>query len=264
MQLEILQRQVTNLADTQNNVDDIKSRTKADYAVLQARYHMLEEQLRDAELRAEERLAEEQKRHRELLNRAEREAQLQNENCEIRLRTCEHENNSLRDELQRIRMQCDKQAMDGRNLEEKLEQTRENLLTVQQELAEVKASNKRYREERATNELVLKEMESELEKLRKEKADQKSFVSQDDIRMEELLREIADLKDRNKSLDEANDELQALVLTRGVEQGINLLNGTSASLAKELEAMGQAQVNIHIQQISIFSSSYSLSPIITI
>lgn len=47
LQLEILQRQVTNLADTQNNVEDRTSRTKAEYAVLQARYHMLEEQLRE-------------------------------------------------------------------------------------------------------------------------------------------------------------------------------------------------------------------------
>ena len=142
-QLEILQRQVTNLADTQNNVDDIKSRTKADYAVLQARYHMLEEQLRDTELRSEERLAEEQKRHRELLARAERETQLQNENWDIRIRTIEQEKNGLRDEMQRLRMQIDKQLLDLHNMEEKLEKTRENFLNVQQELCEVKASNKR-------------------------------------------------------------------------------------------------------------------------
>lgn len=47
LQLEILQRQVTNLADSQNTVDDRTSRTKTEHAVLQARYHMLEEQLRD-------------------------------------------------------------------------------------------------------------------------------------------------------------------------------------------------------------------------
>lgn len=46
-QLEILQRQVSNLADSQNNVDDRTSRTKTEHAVLQARYHMLEEQLRE-------------------------------------------------------------------------------------------------------------------------------------------------------------------------------------------------------------------------
>lgn len=47
LQLEILQRQVTNLADSQSTVDDRTSRTKTEHAVLQARYHMLEEQLRD-------------------------------------------------------------------------------------------------------------------------------------------------------------------------------------------------------------------------
>lgn len=47
LQLEILQRQVTNLADSQNTVDDRTTRTKTEHAVLQARYDMLEEQLRD-------------------------------------------------------------------------------------------------------------------------------------------------------------------------------------------------------------------------
>jgi hypothetical protein len=45
---------------------------------------MLEEQLRESELRAEERLEEAQKRHRELVVRIEREKQLQIENCTIR------------------------------------------------------------------------------------------------------------------------------------------------------------------------------------
>lgn len=45
---------------------------------------MLEEQLREAELRADERLQEEQKRHKELMIRVEREKQLQMENCTIR------------------------------------------------------------------------------------------------------------------------------------------------------------------------------------
>lgn len=46
-QLEILQRQVTTLADSQNNAEDRTTRTKTEHAVLQARYHMLEEQLRE-------------------------------------------------------------------------------------------------------------------------------------------------------------------------------------------------------------------------
>lgn len=45
---------------------------------------MLEEQLRETELRADERLQDEQKRHRELMVRIEREKQLELENCAIR------------------------------------------------------------------------------------------------------------------------------------------------------------------------------------
>lgn len=104
---------------------------------------MLEEQLRETELRSEERLAEEQKRHRELMSRAERESQLQNENCDIRIRTIEQDNNNLRDEMQRLRMHSDKQLLDLHNMEEKLEKTRESLLEIQQDLCEAKASNKR-------------------------------------------------------------------------------------------------------------------------
>lgn len=46
-QLELLQRQVTDLADTQVIAEDRTTRTKTEYAVLQARYHMLEEQFRE-------------------------------------------------------------------------------------------------------------------------------------------------------------------------------------------------------------------------
>lgn len=46
---------------------------------------MLEEQLREVELRAQEKLQDEERRHRELVARVDREKQLQVENCAIRL-----------------------------------------------------------------------------------------------------------------------------------------------------------------------------------
>lgn len=88
-------------------------------------------------------------------------------------------------------------------------------------------------------------MEAELGLLRQENQERKQSTTSnnEEVRFEELTRELNDLKKQNRSLQEQNEELQALMLTRGVEQGISLLNGTSASLAKELEAMGQAQVS---------------------
>jgi Rab11 family-interacting protein 3/4 len=45
---------------------------------------MLEESLRDVELRAQQQLAEEQRRNKELIVRVEREKQLEIENCTIK------------------------------------------------------------------------------------------------------------------------------------------------------------------------------------
>ena len=50
------------------------------------------------------------------------------------------------------------------------------------------------------------------------------------------------MREEARSLREANEELQALVLTRGIEEGRSLLTGGSSSLAAELEAMSQDEV----------------------
>ena len=51
---------------------------------LRSRIHVLEEQLREMDQRSDEKLADEQKRNRELLARMEREKQLEIENYSIR------------------------------------------------------------------------------------------------------------------------------------------------------------------------------------
>ncbi|XP_058173825.1 rab11 family-interacting protein 4 isoform X8 [Anopheles ziemanni] len=246
--LEILQRQVTNLENTQSNVDDRTSRTKTEYAVLQARYHMLEEQLRETELRAEERLAEEQKRHRELLARVEREAKLQNENCQIRIRTMEGEVTGLREEIQRLRLQSDKQAADLHATEEKLEKVRDALMTSQHDLADAKAEEKKHRAEKLAAEELMVELGKECERLRSERGPALPTTSPESLRLEELHQEMDELRQKNKSLEEANEELQAMMLTRSIEEGRNLVNGTSNSLAQELEAMSQNQLQVAFQE----------------
>ncbi|KAL9903554.1 rab11 family-interacting protein 4B isoform X6 [Glossina fuscipes] len=243
--LELLQRQVTDLADTQNNIaDDRTTRTKTEYAVLQARYHMLEEQFREAELRSEERLAEEQKRHRELLARVEREAALQNENCQIKIKTTEIEANALREENQRLRLLCDKQANDLHRTEEKLELARDQIVALQQDLDDATKRERKYDQEKKSAEDLMLELSKEVERLRAETGPAMPTTSLESIRLEELHQELEQMRQKNKSLEEQNEELQAAVLTRGVEEGRHLLNGTLNSLAQELEEMSQAQGSV--------------------
>ncbi|XP_013114632.1 rab11 family-interacting protein 4B isoform X2 [Stomoxys calcitrans] len=247
-QLELLQRQVTDLADTQVIAEDRTTRTKTEYAVLQARYHMLEEQFRESELRAEERLAEEQKRHRELLARVEREASLQNENCQIKIKTIEIEANALREENQRLRVLCDKQASDLHRTEEKLELARDQIVAMQQEIDEAMQKERKYEQDKKTSEELMLELSKELERLRAETGPAMPTTSPEAIRLEELHQELEEMRQRNKSLEEQNEELQAAVLTRGVEEGRHLLNGTLNSLAQELEEMSQAQLQQAFQE----------------
>ncbi|XP_011179204.1 rab11 family-interacting protein 3 isoform X13 [Zeugodacus cucurbitae] len=246
--LELLQRQVTDLADTQNIAEDRTTRTKTEYAVLQTRYHMLEEQYRESELRAEERLAEEQKRYRELLARVEREASLQNENCQIKIKTIELEANTLREEAQRLRVLCDKQANDLHRTEEKYELARDQIAALQQDLDEAVQRERKYEDDKKAAEELMLELSKELERLRAETGPALPTTSPETIRLEELHQELEEMRQKNKALEEQNEELQAQVLTRGVEEGRNLLNGTLNSLAQELEEMSQAQLQQAFQE----------------
>ncbi|XP_023033312.2 rab11 family-interacting protein 3 isoform X9 [Drosophila willistoni] len=254
--LELLQRKVDDLSDTQNIAEDRTTRTKTEYAVLQARYHMLEEQYRESELRAEERMAEEQKRHREILARVEREASLQNENCQMKIKAAEIEANALRDEAQRLRVLCDKQANDLHRTEEQLELARDQIAALQQEYDEQQQSLRKQEQEKKSTEELMLELSRELQRVREENgARAMPTTSPESIRLEELHQELEEMRQKNRSLEEQNEELQATMLTNqatmltnGVEQGRHLLNGTLNSLAQELEEMSQAQLQQAFQE----------------
>lgn len=69
-----------------------------------------------------------------------------------------------------------------------------------------------------------------------------SNASSEPFRIEELQHELDQMKKRNRHLEESNEELQAMMLTKSIEEGRNLLNGGTSNLADELKEMGQQQV----------------------
>ncbi|XP_021941575.1 rab11 family-interacting protein 4 isoform X1 [Zootermopsis nevadensis] len=260
--VQMLQQQVSVLADNQNNTDDRYTRAKQDSAALQARVHMLEEQLRESELRAEERLQEEQKRHRELVVRIEREKQLQIENCNIRLQTLELEGASLREESTRLRSQVERLRAEKQASEEQRGEEAVILAALREELQTLRDVERRAKDERIANAQVVEELSSEIERL---KADQRGAHNlearsqselngklHDDLtaRLNELQMEVTGLRHQNKNLQETNEELQAQMLTRSLEEGRNLLTGVGSgnSLAEELEAMSAQELRDNTQE----------------
>lgn len=154
-----------------------------------------------AELRSEERLAEEQKRHRELLARVEREAALQNENCQIKIKTTEIEANALREENQRLRLLCDKQANDLHRTEEKLELARDQIVALQQDLDDATKRERKYDSEKKSAEELMLELSKEVERLRAETGPAMPTTSLESIRLEELHQELEQMRQKNKSKD---------------------------------------------------------------
>uniref|UniRef100_A0A0K8SU50 Rab11 family-interacting protein 4A n=3 Tax=Lygus hesperus TaxID=30085 RepID=A0A0K8SU50_LYGHE len=244
--VQMLQEQMSVLADNQNHSDERYTRARQENATLQARVLMLEEQLREVELRAQEKLQDEERRHRELVARVDREKHLQVENCAIRLQTLELENASVREEAARCRVQADKLRSEVLRLEEEQSRCEAALSALREELEIVREQERQQQQVSAANQQLIEELSQELERLRvehkrtlEELEERGSGVSP--TAHEQLRAKFTQLREENKRLQEAHDELQALLLTRSVEEGRNLLTGHQ-SLAAELEAMSQGEV----------------------
>lgn len=152
-----------------------------------------------SELRAEERLAEEQKRHREILARVEREASLQNENCQMKIKATEIEANALRDEAQRLRVLCDKQANDLHRTEEQLELARDQIASLQQEYDEQLQALRRHEQEKKSTEELMLDLSHELQRVREENgARAMPTTSPESIRLEELHQELEEMRQKNR------------------------------------------------------------------
>ncbi|KAF5306439.1 hypothetical protein FQR65_LT07351 [Abscondita terminalis] len=239
---QLLQQQVGYLQDSANHNDERYTRAKADNAALQARVIMLEEQLRDAEMRYEDRLQDEQKRSKELIQRVEREKQLQLENANIRLQAAEAEASNLRQEINRQRIRLEKLETERVDFCTQIEDLRSELLLAKEKETSFKDQEKRLMHDEEAHTQLIKDLSYEVERLRSEaRTPALPTTSPETLRLEELHQEMAALRDKNIQLQEANEELQANLLTAGVEQG-RLLTAGETSLAAELEAMTHDQI----------------------
>ncbi|CAH2039459.1 unnamed protein product, partial [Iphiclides podalirius] len=239
-QVQLLQQQVTSLADTQSTADDRYARAKADNAVLQARVHMLDEQIREIESRCEERIAEEQKRCREAIARVERDREAQLAAISDRLAAAENEASDLKQEVGRLRGVAETLRANG---EAATRAQREAQEAVGELTAALNASREAERRERAAGATLRAQLASAERELRRARD---ATPPPPDPRLDELREELALLRTQNRSLSEAQEELQAQILTRGVEEGRSLLNVSGPlvanSLAHELSQMSDHEL----------------------
>ncbi|XP_031768537.1 rab11 family-interacting protein 4 isoform X2 [Galleria mellonella] len=254
----LLQQQVTSLADTQSTADERYARAKADNAVLQARLHMLDEQIREIECRCEERIAEEQKRCRDAIARVERERDSQQAALNDRLAAAETEASDLKQEVGRLRGVAETLRANAEISARAHREAQEQIGELVAQLNAAREAERREREAATATAEMLATTKMELQKLTE------APPPPPDPRLDELRKELTLLRTQNKSLSEAQEELQAQILTRGVEEGRSLLDGVSGplvatnSLAHELSQMSddepdgsdtQSDLNIEMEKL---------------
>ncbi|KAL0822370.1 hypothetical protein ABMA28_004464 [Loxostege sticticalis] len=240
--VQLLQQQVTSLADTQSTADERYARAKADNAVLQARVHMLDEQIREIECRCEERIAEEQKRCREAIARVERDRDAQMAALTDRLASAEAEASDLKQEVGRLRGVAETLRANAEMSARAHREAQEQVGELAAQLSAAREAERRERETATATADLLAAAKLELQRFRE------APPPPPDPRLDELRKELTLLRTQNKSLSEAQEELQAQILTRGVEEGRSLLDGVSGplvatnSLAHELSQMSDDEL----------------------
>ncbi|XP_026737829.1 rab11 family-interacting protein 4 isoform X3 [Trichoplusia ni] len=241
--VQLLQQQVTSLADTQSTADERYARAKADNAVLQARVHMLDEQIREIECRCEESIAEEKRRSREAIARVERDRDTQLVAITDRLSAAESEASELKQEVGRLRGVAETLRANAEVAARAHREAQEQVAELSAALSSAREAERRERDAAAAANALLATARQELQRLRD------APPPPPDPRLDELRKELTLLRTQNKSLSEAQEELQAQILTRGVEEGRSLLDGVSGplvgtnSLAHELSQMSDDELD---------------------
>ncbi|KAF9806719.1 hypothetical protein SFRURICE_011423, partial [Spodoptera frugiperda] len=205
--VQLLQQQVTSLADTQSTADERYARAKADNAVLQARVHMLDEQIREIECRCEESIAEEKRRSREAISRVERDRDTQLAAITDRLSAAEAEASELKQEVGRLRGVAETLRANAEAAARAHREAQEQVAELSAALSSAREAERRERDAAATANSLLATARQELQRLRD------APPPPPDPRLDELRKELTLLRTQNKSLSEAQEELQAQILT---------------------------------------------------
>lgn len=212
-----LEEKMNVLAENQNDSDDRYTREKEKNAELSTKVFMLEEQLRETELRGEDKLREEQRRLKEFQSRWEREKQLQSENCEIRLHSLEKDLSTSKSEGTRLKGQLERERAEKENLTDKLIEMERELGLVRDENRGLTEQARRDREQMAMESAganqALIALKTEVESMRQfqmqnSPASLRSLRQEEQGSIEEELIESRELKSRLKEHEEEIKKLK--------------------------------------------------------
>ncbi|CAB1337865.1 unnamed protein product [Coregonus sp. 'balchen'] len=257
----LLERRTAELEKDSEASGEQHTRLRQENLQLVHRANALEEQLKEQELRAEDHLHQETRRHKDALTKLERERDLELENLQARLQQLDEENSELRSCVPCYRANIERLEED--EVEDATERLNEELETrrkTSDKLTHERHQNQKEKEH--TQELIedlrkqlehlqLYKLEAEARRGRSPSAGLQEYQSR--TREAELEQEIRRLKQDNRSLKEQNDELNGQIINLSIQGAKNLVTASfSESLAAEINSLMEAirkqeDVNFRLQ-----------------
>ncbi|KAL8573600.1 hypothetical protein ACOMHN_007153 [Nucella lapillus] len=252
--VKYLEGQLLHLTKDQVETKGKQVRLKDDNGVLVSRVLFLEEQLRDMELKTQDRITSERRTHQENMSRRDREKAEDADFIRERLHRTEKDYESLKEETSGLRHEISRLRTEKTDLQERMLEKQEMYNVLYDDHEQLKGEYHKQgelhqRERRSTQQLV-DELGKELEDLRRYRQEIETGVrlpgtSGPELpgRYLELQDEIHKLQKENKNLRDSNEDLNVQLVTRCVAEGKSLLHdGVTASLAEELDLMTKEEL----------------------
>lgn len=258
-----LERRVSELEKDSAAAGEQHGRLRQENLQLVHRANALEEQLKEQEFKAQEKVLEETRKQKELLCKMEREKSIEIENLQARLQQLDEENSELRSctpclkaNIERLEEEKQKMLDEIEELTQRLSEEQENKRKMGDKLSHERHQFQRDKE--ATQELIedLRKQLEHLQLLRLEMEQRRGRSSSLGLqeynsraRESELEQEVRRLKQDNRNLKEQNDELNGQIITLSIQGAKSLFSTSfSESLAAEISSVSRDELMEAIQK----------------
>ncbi|CAL9693959.1 unnamed protein product [Knipowitschia caucasica] len=269
--VSFLEKKVTELEGDCLANGDLKSKLKHQNNHLVLRVHELEEQVKDAESKADQSLGDESKRHRDVYSKMERDRNHEISLLCSRIQDLEEENGDMKLNVRRLRTQTEKLDQEKRKMSDKLEDTSVRLsdeMELYRKIMDKLWQNRHeFQKEKEAMQELIEDLRRELEhlqmfKLEVEHPGQGRSLSELSARTREteMEHEVKRLKQENFKLRDQNDDLNAQILSLSLYEARNLFSSQSKtqSLAAEIDSASrdelvdalkhQEEINLRLRQ----------------
>uniref|UniRef100_A0A665UAY5 RAB11 family interacting protein 4 (class II) a n=1 Tax=Echeneis naucrates TaxID=173247 RepID=A0A665UAY5_ECHNA len=266
-----LEKKVTELESDSLANGDLKSKLKQENTQLVHRVHELEEQVKDAEARADQSLEEETKRHREVYTKMERDSNTELDLLCNRVQQLEEENGEMKTNVCRLKSQTEKLDQEKQKVTDKLEDTslrlKDEMDLYRKIMDKLWQNRHEFQKEKEAMQELIDDLRRELEylqlfKLEMEHPGKGKGLSEYNAKTREveMEHEVKRLKQENHKLRDQNDDLNAQILSLSLYETKNLFacHTKAQCLAAEIDNASrdelvdalkeQEEINLRLRQ----------------